>query len=526
MKNNFYIALPENKIDLVQFAFCLLVVYALYTWFSIQVQVNITADTLWLADAAGRLLRGESMSQSFYDPNPPLSMILYIPAVLAAGTELISLHHALLVYVLLFVAGSAAATYKILRGIPGTDMATAMAGTAALIIASTVMAGGSYTERDQIIGIWLVPFVMTQLALTKGWPVPAPLRHSTLLVGAILILVKPHYGLLPTLMIAHRAIAQKRLFVCKDIDFLYLAAGVIGYGLLLFFYFPDFLHVMLPDILHLYSADFSKGVIYRALYYALLCIAIVLFSIMSGKISWLPYFFLGCALICLIPFIVQMRGFHYHLMPAVTFFWCGTALFGKELFQRYMSPYLALVLVTGLMTILAFFTTQSRLLLPTAAQYPLLPMAKVIADCEAPCPFFVINDHIEITHQTALYTGKEWASRFPSLWFLPGIYKLEEKDPAAFAQLKDKYTRMLAEDLERYKPRYVLAGSFKLDEDLTFDLLNFTAGNAAFRKAWAAYSLVDEVTINQKNYFPHSKRFRDHKITYKIYKRRPNIDLP
>lgn len=526
MSKGFYIALPEDKIDLVQFAFCVLVSYALYTWFSIQVQVNITADTLWLADAAGRLIHGEAMSQSFYDPNPPLSMILYIPAVWAAGTGLISLHNALFAYVLLFLAGASVTTYKILRVIPGTDKAAAMASTAALIIASTVMASGSYTERDQMIGIWLVPFVLTQLALTKGWPVPAPLRHMTFLVGAVLILIKPHHGLLPTLLIIHRAITQKRLSVWRDADFLYLAAGVIGYAVLLAFYFPDFLQVMLPDILRLYSAEVSKSVLFRALYYGLLCVTVMLFAIMVGKTSWLPYFFLGCALVSLVPFIVQMRGYHYHLMPAIIFFWCGTAFFGKELFQRYMSPHLALILVTGAMTLFAFFTTQSRLTLPTVTQYQTLPMAQVLADCEAPCPFFVVNDHIEITHQTALYTGKEWASRFPSLWFLPGIYKLEEKDPAAFESLRDKYATMLAEDLERYKPRYVLAGSFKLRDDFMFDLQQFTAANDSFRKAWAAYSPAGEITINQGRYFPAYKKFRDHKITYKIYKRTAHEDLP
>lgn len=521
MSKFFYISLPEDKIDLVQFAFCVLVAYALYTWFSLQVQVNITADTLWLADAAGRLLRGEAMSQSYYDPNPPLSVILYTPAVLAAGTGLVSLHNALFAYVLLLIAGAAAVTYRILRVIPGTDITTAMTGMTALIMAGTVMAAGSYTERDQIIGIWLVPFVLAQLALTKGWPVPGPTRHAAFLIGTILILVKPHHGLLPTLLIIHRALAQRRFSVWKDADFLYLAAGVAGYAGLLAFYFPDFLQVMLPDILQLYVGGNFKPIMFRTLYYALVCLTVVLFSIMAGKTSWLPYLFLGAALISLIPYAVQMRGYHYHLMPAVIFFWCGTALFGKELFQRYMSPHLALVFVTGVMTIFAFYYTQARLSFPTTAQYQTLPMAKALADCEAPCPFFVINDHIEITHQTALYTGREWASRFPSLWFLPGIYKLQEKDPAAFTRLQNKYVTMIAEDLERYKPRYVLAGSFKLRDDFMFELLPFTAGNAAFRAAWAAYTPAGEVTINQAVYFPHNKRFRDRKITYKIFRRTP-----
>lgn len=527
MSKRFYIALPEDKIDLVQFGFYALLTCALYIWFSIQVQVNITADTLWLADAAGRLLRGESMSQAFYDPNPPMSMILYIPPVLMADTGLISLHNALFFYVLLFLVGASIATYKILRVIPGNDITTAMVGTVALIVSATIASAASYTERDQIIGICLVPFILTQLAMTKGWPVPVPLKHFTLLVGTMLILVKPHHGLLPTLLIAHRAITQKRLSVCKDADFLYLAAGGIGYTVILLFCFPDFLQIILPDVLALYMPSNSiKFVLFSVLYYTLLCVIIILLANIAGRISWLPYLFLGMAIISLIPFIVQMRGYHYHLMPTIIFLWCGAAFFAKDFLQRYMSPHLALVFVTSAMITISFSLSQSRLSLPTVTQYKTLPMAELLFDCDSPCPFFVINDHIEITHQTALYTGKMWASRFPSLWFVPRIYQLKETNPLESERLQKKYAAMIVNDIERYKPRYILAGNIPLSKDITFNFIEFSAVAPSFSKVWSTYKAVGEITINQELYFPPYKEFKNHKLTYMLYKRNPDPYLP
>lgn len=521
-KKPFFIELPDNKADLVNFAFWALLAYALYTWFSIQIQVNITADTFWLAEAAERLLRGETASQSYYDPNPPLSMIFYIPPVLATATGWISLHNALFFYTLLFASGAALATYRVLRTVPGLEKTTAIAAASALIIAATVMASKSFTERDQIIGMWLVPFVLTQLALTKGWPVPAWLRHLIFFTGTFLILIKPHHGLLPTLLILHRAYTQKRISVWKDADFLYLAAGVIAYAAILLLYFSDFLYVVLPDIWQLYGHENTKFVLYRAGYYALLCVAILLFAVMVGRTSWLPYFFLWAALISLVPFVVQMRGYHYQLLPMVTFFWCGMALFGKELFQRYMSPVLALMLVTAAMTVIAFIATPSRLHAVTAMQYPELPLARALTDCPAPCPFFVINNHIEITHQTAAYTGKEWASRFPSLWFLSGLHRLQQANPAEYERLRHKYEIMLAEDLNRYKPRYVMVGRFTLQGGMDFDLFETFGQEDDFQKAWAAYRPRPDLVINQGLYFPDQRHFRNLKITYKVFERKPD----
>lgn len=518
----FYIDLPPNKIEIVEFFFWTMVAYALFTWFSIQIHTSITADTLWLCDAASRLLAGQTMAAAYYDPNPPLSVMLYVPPVLASMTGLITIHDAVFVYTLLILALSALLTYNILKVIPGIELTTAVSATVALVMANTILSSLSFTERDQILGMMLLPFVLTQTGITKKWPLPPVIKHTTLILGAALILLKPHHGLIPTLIILHRAMAEKRLSVWRDPDFMYLASAVVGYAAILFFYFSDYLNIILPDVTDLYLMNFSEFALIKGVFCALLCITGLLIAFIINNKLWLTYYFFAAAMISIIPFIVQMRGYEYHLMPATTFFWCAVAVMSKDSLQKFMAPQLSLFLTTLLMTVTAFSLTTVRIYFPTHEQYKELPLAKFLEDCESPCPVFVLNNHIEITHQTALYSDKPWASRFPSFWFIPGIFDTDKTTPAELARYREKYGRMVAEDLALYKPQRVLIGTFKLKDGSMFDFIDFFGAEEPFRKEWARYRRNGEFTMDQRVYFPRTSLDKPHPMTYLVFERRPD----
>ena len=513
---NFYINLPDNKIEIVTFLFWTTVAYALFSWFSIQIHTSITADTLWLCDAAGRLLSGQNMADAYYDPHPPLSVLLYVLPVLASMTGLIPVYHAVFGYVLLILAGSAWLTYRILKSVPGIDHTTVMTATVALVMANTILPSISFTERDQILGILLLPFVLAQIGITKKWPMPRLLKHIALCAGALIILVKPHHGLLPTLILLHRMIRQRRISVWKDADFLYLSGAVLTYTVILFIYFSDYLHIILPDVINLYIAAPSKFTIIRSVYYGMLCTAGLLLAIVLNNKSWISYFLFTAALVSLIPYIVQMRGYTYHLLPAVTFFWCGVAVLSKETLQKFMAPHLSMVLVTFVMTAVAFSASTVRVYFPTHEKYQELPLAKFLESCEAPCPVFVLNDHIEITHQTALYSHKPWASRFPSFWFMPGIMSSSPDDVEKY---REKYGQMIAEDLARYQPKILLIGGFKVTNGDTFDFFDFFGNIDAVKQELAHYRKKDDFTMDQRVYFTGTNLDKPRPMTYKFYER-------
>lgn len=521
MNKFFYISMPDNRRDIVEFLFWVVVAYGLFTWLSVHSQTAITADTLWLCDAAGRLLSGHKMSESFYDPNPPLSVILYLPPALIAKLGWMTTYSAAFYYTLLLVLIFTFLTFRLLKAAPDIDATANMTITGALLISATVLSSLSFTERDQILGAALVPFVLAQIAVTRKWPVSRMVLHLALLLGAILILLKPHHGLIPTLILLHRLVTQKRLDVCKDPDFLYLAGAVIAYISVLFLFFHDYLSVIFPDVLSLYLREPSSRVLIKAGAYGMIGIAAILIAIVFNNKNKLVMFLLLSSLISMIPFIVQMRGYHYHLMPAAIFFWCGSALLTKETLEKFMAPHYALLLTTAFMTVFSFMLTPTRVYFPTHQSYDTMPMTELLKEkCPKPCSFFVLNDHIEITHQTALYGGYSWASRFPSFWFLTGLHNNPTLSPEIFAEKQQKYAALVTEDLAKYQPQIILLGEFKLAEEKFFDFVSFFSVSDSFRKEWSRYKRQDDFTMDQRVYFTGTNLAKPRPMTYQVYIRR------
>lgn len=493
---------------------------AFYAWFKVHYNAVITADSLWLTEAATRFLHGEKMSDSYFDANPPLSMLLYIPPALIAASGLATVYHAIFFYTLALLGFFSFLTYKLIRHIPGSDAITALIVASGLIIANTIQTSVSFTERDQILGMALVPFALTQLFMTCQWPLPRWLKHTTLVFGAVLILIKPHHGLLPTLILLHRAWTQKRISLWKDADFLYLAGAVIIYLAVCMTFFSDYVRNILVDAPYLYLADFKLKILARGGYYALIITIAMLSGMLLKRSSWIATFFFLCAIASLIPFVTQMWGFHYHLLPAISFFTCGLALLFRDSLLKIMN--IRSAAFAGMLGLLVFsFVTRPLLSqFPTHESYLAMPLTKIVLECEKPCPFFILNDSIEITHQTAVYTGQTWASRFPSFWFLPGIYKPGSRltDEQRLTYQK-KYARMVVEDLARYKPKLVILGEFKITPEENVNWDQFLSVDDRFKSEWSHYTHTGQIELDQRIYFTGTKMDKPLPRTYQIYQR-------
>lgn len=513
----------EGRDRFIRFLMLLLMAGLLGAWFHVYAQAYTAADTLWLAEAAARFLNGERMAAAYYDPNPPLSVILYVPPALLTQWGLMPVHMSVFYYTLLILALTSLLLYKTLKAAPGSDEQTAFLCTSAFIIANTVLTGITFTERDQILGMALCPFVLTQVFITKRWPLPRWLFHTALFLGAVLVLLKPHHGLLPVLIILHRALTQKRLDVWKDADFIYLACCTSAYLVLCLTYFSDYTFGILPDVLSLYSKTATPVIVQYYAHYVLIFAGVMAagFLLNGRKPSWPGTFLLACAVIAFIAYAAQMRGYHYHMLPAVMFFAMGLACTIKDTAVRFLDARYAMPAALVAVMALALLHYPLMRTFPTHEQYYKdMPISGIVRQCPAPCPFFMMNDTMEIVHQTAAYNDRPWASRFPSVWFIPAIINLlgEGRVEEATA-LRDKYGKMVGEDLARYKPKLVLLAEFKVTRRGTINFSKFFSANPEFRSEWAKYRLAQRVTIDQGVYFRGTAQDKHKPMTYQIYER-------
>lgn len=505
---------------------------ALLPWLYLRSQQATQSDMLWLTEALQRVLAGGKMSEVAYETNPPLSLVIYILPVLAKSFLPIPLHYAAFAQTLILTIFSTFAVHKIITAWKVFQAAEINIMTAAYLLAVTVMVSIYYGERDHLLALGLVPFVLLQVSLTFKLPRPKGWTMPVLAVGAIVILLKPHHGLLPTIMLAHRAITQRRLSVVFDADFLSLALAVLSYLALIFLVFPDYAFVVFPDVVNLYLKIGKLDYVFAGLAFFIVP-SIVLFTLppflkMPQRENYMVIFLTACALIATIPFVVQKIGFFYHLAPAMAFMAMPIALtlFYALNLEIKKPPLCSLTTLVCLLWITAI-SAPKDIPYPDHRFFAETPFARLIGTCpNPPCSYFMFNSEMGIMHETSYYTGIPHVSRFPSLWFLPAMIQTQknldagESGPLTAEELDIYYNRfatMLAEDLDRAQPFHVVIWDWE-DSGPGMGFIEYFERNPAFRDAMKPYKKTGDLTLNYSDFYMATMKKQSDQF-YTLYER-------
>jgi len=348
--------------------------------------------------ATERLLSGEAMASAYYEVNPPLSILYHIPPVALGKILPIPLHYILFFYFTGLIAVSAFALNSIMKRWPFLEQSQRYIIISAYLAANTIFTTIAIGERDHIVLLGLAPFLAAQLSLTWGYALPRKLLWPAMICGALAVLIKPHFGLLPTCLLLHRMAAHKIFWrILKAPDFQVLAIGTLSYIAIVWFFFRDFITIILPDVLALYvtNKDYETAlpelIMHTYLFLVFLGIE-AFFSPLKGAQKRLLLLFYAAALLCLIPYAVQMKGFYYQLLPAMGFFFCGFAMTLHSYCQTYMAKFKNLTVIVILAVfILAYINRPLLMDYPTHRDYQKLPLTKEIVQCTAPCPYFIFH---------------------------------------------------------------------------------------------------------------------------------------
>lgn len=496
---------------------------------------SINYDIAWLTIAAERLLRGGTMLGDAFETNPPLSILIMTPPVLLSWLTKIPLYYCTTLYSTAIIAASALAVRALLRRLDFLSARDADVLSAAYLIAMVIFPTIDYGERDHLVLAGMFPFVLWQICFTLGRPVPRKLSWAVLGFGALLILVKPHHGLLPTLVLLHRAFTQKRLFgIMRDPDFVALSYGVLLYISVIGIFFTDYTLQILPDVLSLYLPIREPGMPGQTLFYAGM-VGVFAFAYLflpaEKRQHHFTLFLFAAALVSLVPYYVQGKNYWYHLVPALVLYFAALTMMAQSLLipllartpaaLRGAQPFILIAaLIAGAY---AFMPINTQF--PTHAELRALPLSQRLAQCPAPCSFFMFNDNIGIIHPTALYTGREHASRFPGLWFLPVLVNYQvtgPEDGIKLGNLNQRYSTMLAADLARYKPHFLFIGQFIINRQTgrPFRLGAHFQGYADFAREWRHYEKIDTITLTNADYYRGTAMESDKPIVFDVYERK------
>lgn len=518
------------------FLFWSAILLALVPWVYFRSQQATHSDTLWLCEVLRRFFEGIPLSEGGYETNPPLSMLVYSLPVLAKQWLGIPLHYALFTQTITMITLSSLAAYKIMAAWNALEKQTVQIITAGYVLAMTVGVSIYHGERDHLVALGLIPFTLAQITMTFNLPRARGWIKPVFAAGAVLILLKPHHGLIPTLLLAHRAIRQRRLSVVFDADFICLTLAVLGYAALIFTVFPDYAFIIFPDVVKLYlpigSMEYVRNTVLGII---ALCIGLAFgagtLNIPQQERLMILWASTGAAL-SLIPYAVQQMGLYYHIIPAQSFLFMGCALILAGLLRAEVKS----IHIRTLLILMAMVTS-SYIFAPLNTKYPdhkafaQTELAKLVTNCPNPkdCKFFMLNREMGIMHETAYYTNTVMASRFASPWFIKAVLDTgKNKKKGIKGPLNDeeynhyftRFAKMTAEDLDRFKPQHLIIWDWKLigPEE---GFVAFLSANEDFAKAMRAYQKKGPFHINYIDYYTGLERAKDEVLDYTVYERKP-----
>ncbi len=466
-------------------------------------------DVFWLFTGFERLGDGETMLQSFYETNPPLSVFIYAPAFWVTAQEWLTLPHAVFLYTGMLLALAIAATMYAMRFIKAFSPSQILLVCGGLLVCGTVMTAPNYGQRDHFLALAAVPLVLLLLGRTIA---PRSLNITDvaiLFVGTLFLLLKPYYGLLPAFLMLHRAVKQKRISALWDADFIVMALATMAYVGTVYFFFNDYLTIILPAVMDLYvdsGWSFIPSRVAMTLAAWMIIMGFSFHRALPDETRKLARLLLLFSAFSFLIFLLMMKGYAYHLLPCLTFMYLAGVLLGDGVLQNVVKKPArrALLLLTPLAAICLMMPDS---FIPQEDAVEREEITKRVEACGKDCSFLIMGSTVRITQLISYYADKPHASRFPKFWFAEGIVEDGidiEKDRSRLERYRH-YVDMITADINRYKPRIILSC------DYYANLMPWLSSYESFKGAFKYYKKAKDVSYDH-GAFHHGKPSRTPRI--------------
>ncbi|MGD0641288.1 MAG: hypothetical protein ABSC22_11120 [Roseiarcus sp.] len=284
-----------------------------------QARFGAIADVSWMITIGERWLDGQSPYVDFIETNPPVSIVLYLPAVALA--RMIGARPELVVAAYGFAAVGASLwlSAAILRraGLGAEVGAIALGLTLAAL---TILPGRTFDERDFFVALFALPY----LALCAARAGRAPVDSRMTLVAGLglgaMVAIKPPYALIAVALAPYLASRIGVAALLRALEYYVAAAFLAAAAALTIWRFPAYGADVLPTVVAAYlpvresmlQLFANAGVVVWVALFGLLA-AIAGRRVREPLVATPALASLGAAG----AFIVQGKGWLYQFYPAL-----------------------------------------------------------------------------------------------------------------------------------------------------------------------------------------------------------------
>jgi hypothetical protein len=407
------------------------------------------SDVSWLMVVCDRVLGGQRLYVDVVETNPPMAMLLYMPAVMLEHATGLSADISQIFITAAIVALSLGLLMRIVA-VPGREATTAM-----FLVVTTyclmVLPTRTYSERDHIAFVSFLPYVMLQVARLERRAMPIWVLIVVGLGAGIAGTIKPQFVMAVAAMSILSALYERSLWRLFALENWIAAAVVIAFAALVVMVYPAYLTNVMPEVSEVYlpaRRSIAQMVLHPPVVVTGLIMAAVFFVGGRGMRGPSAVVLVLTALGFLLSYVQQGKGWPYHLFPAIALV---TIAFGSEALPRlwvmltstsmpratvYPRLAAAMFALAGLYGTLHFLNNHTQ---------PSLPLVDVVKRTVEKPTILAISSDISIGHPLTRLVQGTYVGTNPSQLFTNTALSIREQ-PTASPELKARMNVWIARD--------------------------------------------------------------------------------
>lgn len=462
---------------------------------AVRLGLTINNDVAWYIYSANAFLDGGRLYDDvFFEVNPPLMLYLTVPGVALArlsGIGLIS-GYVLSVFALVALSLSLSAAVSPARWRSGCLIL--------LFLVLVVLPAGDFGQRSHLMVTLALPYLLLTAARLRGdEPCGTALAAVVGAAAGLGFAIKPHYLLVPATLELVLWRRRRRPGSVLRAETLALGAVLASYAASIFAFTPEYLTRVIPYALEVYNSAYRNGWSFVLARPETLLVPMAAFLHLRIRRS-LPApqavtgdVFTAAALALFAIYLVQMKGWNYHIYPA-------TAMLVLLAGNWALSPP-----APGLLLRLAGTTLAGLLVIKAAIladnRYPLMDRLMPYIRANGADAIYFFSSNTWTGFPMTLYADVEWTSRFPAVWLLPGIVNAGNRagrdgDSEALAEIERFVTEAVVADLAARPPDIVFVDARPEKPWYRrpgFDFIAHFSADRRFAALWAGYRLIGDI---------------------------------
>jgi hypothetical protein len=483
---------------------------------------TIHNDVSWYIYSAGALLDGGRLYDDiFFEVNPPLMLYLTVPGV--AGARLFGVFpiHGYVATVFALMALSLALTSRVLSRMPDFPDTDRRGFLLLCLVVLVIVPAGDLGQRSHVMLMLALPYMALIALRARGESCGAGFAVLLGVLAGVGFSIKPHYLVVPLVLELYLVVRSRKPGGMFRPETRALAGAVIAYLAAVVAFTPEYLGRVVPWALEVYNGAYRNDLVFvlaRIETFLLPCVLFLQYRTREAqRVGSLGDVFVLAAAAFFLSYVAQMKGWNYQILPVTTMILLALAAYiaggirsrhtdagdtrdtgdTKTLPARTASPVILLAAIP-LFLLPGKAIVQGDYLFP--ARDRLVP---IVREHAAGSSMYFFSSNTYTAFPLVVYAEVEWASRFASLWLVPGVerwLRTPQEGGADAGSLEtlaviDRYTRdSVVADLTRFEPAIIVvdARDPKPWYDGTgFDFIEHFSSDPRFTAIWERYELID-----------------------------------